>query len=233
MVCSLPLHLEQSLSPLSFTQAAYIPLLSAPSSSSAHWTALYRLILGLLYTQAECILLHPFSNAFIPPTSKLASPNRDRVHPPPPTTDKDEGIRIWESKWELDSLASFLALSHQLIAASGRLDPLLNPRWRAAVRLVLEVCRLQQRGTDEEEQLLGAPWNGPLKGPEGQAEITEGRDEEGEDGRGERRYEGREGVYRFQRHDWAASETRSLRGLGEPGKRCGEPLKALAALGAG
>ena len=42
-----------------------------------------------------------------------------------------------------------------------------------------------------------------------------------------RTYEGAAGVYRFQREGWTASETRSLDGLGEPAKRCGESDASL------
>lgn len=220
-----PITLSLSLLSLSARQAAYIPLLAEPTTSSHDWTALYRLILGTLYTQAACVFLHPFSNAFIPPTSTVEPPNTDRVHPPVLlASSTSPGIRIWESKWEVDSVASFLDLSVKLITASGRHDPLRNPSWREAIRLVVRVCRLQQRGTDEEEELLGAPWYGPP--------TAEGEDEgEGEwSWKGEGRYEGKEGVYRFQRQDWASSETRALRGLGEPGRRCGESsLVALSA----
>ncbi|ORY90076.1 hypothetical protein BCR35DRAFT_287273 [Leucosporidium creatinivorum] len=214
--------------------SAYLPLLSTPSTSSHDWTALYRLILGTVYTQASCILLHPFSNAFIPPTSTVKSDNSDRVHPPPPLEVEEEDtvnkgkkkhpkprtpphIRVWESKYELDSLASFLSLSASLMRSSHRVDPLYNSSWREAVRLVIRVCRLQQRGTDEEAELLGAPWLGPKR-----PKKDEEEEEVGEwSWKGEGRYEGRDGVYRFERETQAGSETRSLGGLGEPARRCG------------
>lgn len=148
------------------------------------------------------------------------------MHPPPPkppkpqsSTSHDPPIRVWESKYELDSLAYFLDLSAKLMTASGRHDPLFNGEWRAAVRLVLRVCRMQQRGTDEEVELLGVPWRGSPK--EGEAEADEEREQAPSTGNSGR-YEGRRGVYRFQRHTWTGSETRPLDGLGEPGKRCGE-----------
>lgn len=223
--CYFPVALRS----LSDAQSAYLPLLSTPSTSAHDWTALYRLVLGTVYSQAACIILHPFSNAFIPPTSTVKPDNTDRVHPPPPLEVENETddskkkhptprpppqIRVWESKYELDSLASFLSLSTSLMRSSHRVDPLFNSEWREAVRLVIRVCRLQQRGTDEEAELLGAPWLGP-KRPKEEERVGEWS------WRGEGRYEGRDGVYRFERETRSGSETRSLGGLGEPARRCG------------
>lgn len=91
----------------------------------------------------------------------------------------------------------------KLAEASGRVDFLHNRKWREAVKEVLRVCRLQQRGTDEESKLLDTPWWGPGLPPESVGAA--GKD-----------------VYRFQRETRTASETRALSGLGEPAKRCGE-----------
>ncbi|KAK4052208.1 hypothetical protein OIO90_004430 [Microbotryomycetes sp. JL221] len=210
---------------------AYMPLLASSSPQDAGWNSLYRLLLGTVYTQARCILLHPFSNAFIPPTSNVEPSNSDFVRPKVPsvlqlskvmpTTIKDDKknqkIRVWESKWELDSLASFVDLSSKLAQASNRTDLFYNQEWNRAMRLVLKICKLQQRGTDEEVELLQTPWLGPNKDKQERQEETI----EGMDVNDDKRYQGRNGVYRFTRETRSGSETRPLSGLGEPAKRCG------------
>lgn len=203
-------------------QSAYLPLLSTSNDSSPAFSSLYRLILGVVYTQAACINHHPFSNAFLPPTSPIKASNSDVVHPQPPVPElNDEGCRIgidvWESKWGLDSIASFLDLSAKLMEVTGRTDPLFNQEWRDAVKLALEVCRLQQRGTDEEAQILGTPWYGPPRHELGQQEPSASASNAFSD----HPLNGARGVYRFTRSTRASSETRGLGGLGEPARRCG------------
>lgn len=191
----------------------YLTLLSTSSRQDPDWTALYRLVLGCLLAQAKCVLLHPFSNAFIPPTSSASPGTDDWVHPPLPETKKGD-VGVFESKWEVDSVASFLHLAGKLSESSGRADFARNEEWRSAVRLVLQVCRMQQRGTDEEVALLGVPWWGPGQSP------VDSRGEQPSGG-GTGKYDGGMGVYRFQRESRLASETRALGGLGEPARRCG------------
>ncbi|KAM0793773.1 hypothetical protein ACM66B_001191 [Microbotryomycetes sp. NB124-2] len=197
---------------------AYLPLLATAKPKDSGWDSLYRLLLGTVYTQASCILFHPFSNAFIPPTSPVEASNSDWVRPkvPPPLTkgkNKDKGLRVWESKWELDSLASFVDLSGKLIEVTKRNDLIWNSDWRKAFQLVLEVCRLQQRSTEEEVALLKTPWLGPNQ-KQSSAETDPAFKEAD-------RYKGRRGVYRFTRETRAGSETRPLGGLGEPARRTG------------
>ncbi|SCV68737.1 BQ2448_858 [Microbotryum intermedium] len=211
-------------------QAPYLSLLAPPPGTDPttfdpderEWAALYRLILGVVYAQASCILLHPFSNAFVPPTSTVSTgDNADQVHPPPPKPVLDRnghGLRVWESKWELDSLCAFFDLSAKLAQNASRTDFVGNEQWVEAVRLALKVCRLQQRGTQEEYDLLQ------------RAQAQKEGDETSLDGtlpwatsesEGPFTYDGAQGVYQFQRPTSTASETRAMSGLGEPAKRCG------------
>lgn len=74
-------------------------------------------------------------------------------------------------------------------------DVLEMKGWTKAVREVVRVCRDQQRSTEEEVAIL--------RGENGETEAD------------------KMAIYKFQRRDQVASETRSLGGLGEPAKRCG------------
>ncbi|KAK4706191.1 uncharacterized protein P7C70_g16, partial [Phenoliferia sp. Uapishka_3] len=202
----------------------YLSALSTPKDrSSPHWFALYRLILGTLYAQAKCILHHPYSNAFIPPSSTVIPGNTDKVHPSPPSNRLGE-LRVWESKYELDSLISFLDLSVKLAESSGRTDFLHCREWRDAVDLVVNVCRLQQRGTSEESAHLPTPWWGSEKNShktEGDPKAGKEQEEKCTPSGQHRRYTKPSSIYRYQRDTNTASETRSLGGLGEPARRCG------------
>lgn len=194
--------------------SAYLHLLKGLPSES--WTALYRLVLGVVYTQAACILHYPFANAFLPPTSPVEAENTDHVLPriPPSIRDKKGtrcGIGVWEAKFELDSLASFIDLSAKVLAI--RSDLLYNPAWIDAVELVLEVCQAQQRGTDEEAAILH-------KQAYQQDHDTPTHSDHGR--------KGASSIYRFNRETRTASETRSLSGLGEPARRCGESCTLTA-----
>ncbi len=216
----------------------YLPLLSAPPPPHAvgdgEWRKLYRLVLGLIYMQSQFVITDPYANAFGPPDSanithvrnpaaNVSDPDADWFSPAEPSTQGhydtrpnttapavsgNDDVYIWESKWEVDSLASFLALPYALYNASSRRDFAHNRTWQRAVRLAIDTLRSQQRSTAEEHaaalQDLAAAASPPGRG-EWQARF------------GSRNG----GVYRFQRAARTATETRSDGGFGEPGRRTG------------
>jgi len=109
------------------------------------------LILGVINTQAEMIELYPWANAYFPlehwnSKIKLETPSwaiNDQVSPSYPKN------TVFEAKYELDSLASFLYLSKYFYEETGNSDFLENPKWKIAVELVVKSMRLQQGGTAE------------------------------------------------------------------------------------
>lgn len=134
---------------------SYLPLLR-PSSSNTSLASLFR---GLINLQARYILTSPHCNAFhAPPESNLSAASNpstssssgtgstDYVHPPPsPHT-------VFECKYELDSLASFLHLSSAYHTATN--DTLFFQRsrnWIKAVDLILNVTTELQAGTYRED----------------------------------------------------------------------------------
>lgn len=98
------------------------------------------------------------------------NPNADWVYPPAPNFPKsfwsprpkadyteniaNDGVTIFEAKWEIDSLANFFRLAVSLAKASNRLDFVHNPTWKAAAQMALSAIRSQQRGTNEERTAL-------------------------------------------------------------------------------
>ncbi|KLU81787.1 hypothetical protein MAPG_00868 [Magnaporthiopsis poae ATCC 64411] len=107
--------------------------------------ALRTLILGAINTQAEYVIESPYCNAFQPPpiaTELPRTPNGqdDTVHP---AYDPDF---VFECKYELDSLAHFLALGSEFFEATGSSE-FVNARWLIAVETLLRVLDQQSLGT--------------------------------------------------------------------------------------
>lgn len=101
--------------------------------------ALTRLFRGLIATQAECVLLDPYANAFLSQKEQKSPFPEDR-------TEMRAGVH--ERKWEVDSLASVLRLSHGYWKASGDKQP-FTARWTEAMGAILRTYRQQQRRQDD------------------------------------------------------------------------------------
>lgn len=88
----------------------YVPLVESEAS-------LKKLILGAIRTQAEFLIESPYCNAFQPPKQSNLKPvsngRNDIVHP------VYDPAFVFECKYELDSLASFLSLANQYFEASN------------------------------------------------------------------------------------------------------------------
>jgi len=117
--------------------APYAQLLS----KDKHLALLFR---GAIATQAEFITKAPYCNAFQPPIDShipgVSDHISDRVHPIYDPTD------VFECKYELDSLASFLKLSWLYYDNTDQLD-FITPNWLTAVALVLRVIEEQSEPT--------------------------------------------------------------------------------------
>lgn len=106
--------------------------------------AIFNLILGAINTQSEYVIESPYCNAFQPPPiSDLpvsANGQDDQVHP------AYEPNFVFECKYELDSLAHFLALGNDFYEHTGSTD-FVNKRWIAALETLLEVLEEQSQPT--------------------------------------------------------------------------------------
>ncbi|KAI0165026.1 glycoside hydrolase family 125 protein [Xylariaceae sp. FL1272] len=109
---------------------------------------IHTLILGAINTQSEYVIESPYCNAFQPPPiSNLPvsyNGQDDVVHP------TYEPTSVFECKYELDSLAHFLALGNNFYKSTGSKEFLI-PRWHSALRTVLEVLKEQSRSTFDPE----------------------------------------------------------------------------------
>ncbi|KAI0538124.1 hypothetical protein GGR58DRAFT_320235 [Xylaria digitata] len=109
---------------------------------------IYQLILGAINTQSEFVIGSPYCNAFQPPPiSNLPISNNgqdDIVHPVYDPT------FVFECKYELDSLAHFLALGNDFNEHSGSKE-FLTPRWYQALQTLLNVLEEQAQPTFDSE----------------------------------------------------------------------------------
>ena len=109
---------------------------------------IFNLILGAINTQAEYVIGSPYCNAFQPPApSKLSATENgqdDVVHP------AYEPSFVFECKYELDSLAHFLALGNEFYNQT-KSDKFLTPRWYQALDTLLITLRQQSDSTFEQE----------------------------------------------------------------------------------
>ena len=107
-----------------------------------------QLILGAINTQAEFMIESPYCNAFQPPPqSKLPTATNgqsDAVHP------AYEPTVVFECKYELDSLAHFLALANQFHENTGS-TAFLTRRFYTALDTVLTLLEHQSKPTFDSE----------------------------------------------------------------------------------
>ncbi|KAL0944605.1 DUF1237 domain protein [Colletotrichum truncatum] len=110
--------------------------------------AIFKLILGAINTQSEYVIESPYCNAFQPPPIANLQPSYngqdDTVHP------IYEPSFVFECKYELDSLAHFLALGNDFYEHTGSQD-FLTPRWYLALETLLNVLDQQSRSTFDPE----------------------------------------------------------------------------------
>ncbi|KAK4150810.1 hypothetical protein C8A00DRAFT_17710 [Chaetomidium leptoderma] len=110
--------------------------------------SIFTLILGAINTQSEYVIQSPYCNAFQPPPiSGLPvsfNGQDDAVHP------IYEPSAVFECKYELDSLAHFLALANEFHSHTGSKE-FMNPRWYKAIGRVLSVLEEQSQSTFDSE----------------------------------------------------------------------------------
>ncbi|RDA92152.1 hypothetical protein CP533_5628 [Ophiocordyceps camponoti-saundersi (nom. inval.)] len=110
--------------------------------------AIFDLVLGAINTQSEYVIESPYCNAFQPPPiSKLpvsSNGQDDTVHP------VYEPSAVFECKYELDSLAHFLALANDFYDHTAS-TKFANQRWLLAVETVIDVLTKQSRPTFDQE----------------------------------------------------------------------------------
>lgn len=110
--------------------------------------AIAALLEGLLRRQARSVLLDPYANAF----NRNASTSTGQDHQGDVRTPPMQPA-VFEGKWELDSLASFLRLGRAAWESNGGVPRGAfgsGSEWQRAVASVLDTLEEQQAGTVEE-----------------------------------------------------------------------------------
>ncbi|KAI5950136.1 hypothetical protein KGF54_005284 [Candida jiufengensis] len=109
---------------------------------------LQELILGAINTQAYYVNNSPYCNAFHPPPGsgiKKGNTAYDNVQPRP------DWKQVFECKYEIDSLASFLTLTNEYYINSGNDLSFINSLWFQAYEKLLIVLRRESEPTFDEE----------------------------------------------------------------------------------
>ncbi|CAX40772.1 conserved hypothetical protein [Candida dubliniensis CD36] len=109
---------------------------------------LKELILGAINTQAYYIINSPYCNAFHPPPGsgvKRGDTAFDQVHPKP------DWKQVFECKYELDSLASFLTLTNEYYENSQGDTSFINNSWLRAFEKVLIILHRESVPSFDEE----------------------------------------------------------------------------------
>lgn len=102
------------------------------------------MIKGAILQQAEFIQLAPYCNAFHAPEKSKVERKPSSIDDVFPIPDWDQ---VYECKWELDSLGSFLELSNEYIENSHDWSLVKDKVWLNAVETVLNVLERQSQPT--------------------------------------------------------------------------------------
>lgn len=131
-------HSERDGKPDTFIVTGDIPAMWLRDSVNQVWPyvsyidkdeEIKNLFLGLLHRHVLCINSDPYANAF-----------KREIH--------ENRIDVWERKWELDSLVSFLRLSCGYFEKTQDTKP-FDSQWLRAVESALAIMHLEQRTLDK------------------------------------------------------------------------------------
>ncbi|KAK4105778.1 glycoside hydrolase family 125 protein [Parathielavia hyrcaniae] len=134
---------------------SYLPLLEAsrePDSLASLWR-------GLINAHARYIIISPYCHSFQPPPESGIQPTNNGAylhnHPNPPYNP----TLVFDCKWELDSLASFLQVSAAYYTRTGDLDFFAKYSWVDAVQAAVDASAAMRLGTyDDEGHVLPSAW---------------------------------------------------------------------------
>ena len=134
---------------------SYLPLLEAsedPDSLASLWR-------GLINSHARYITISPYCHSFQPPPESGIKPTHNAAYrhnrPSPPYDPK----LVFDCKWELDSLASFLQVSAAYYTRTGDLDFFGKYSWVDAVEAAVDASAAMRLGTyDKDGRVLPSAW---------------------------------------------------------------------------
>ncbi|ROT39512.1 DUF1237-domain-containing protein [Sodiomyces alkalinus F11] len=134
---------------------SYLPLLRA-SSDPDSLASLWR---GIINAHARYITISPYCHSFQPPPESGIPPTKNGAyhlnHPNPPY----DPVKVFDCKWELDSLASFLQISVAYHDKTGDVGFFQKYRWVEAVDAAVRAAGAMRRGTyDADGKVQHSAW---------------------------------------------------------------------------
>lgn len=121
---------------------------------------LKNLIKGAIHTQAQYVVTSPYCNAFHPPPhSGVAKGDTamDDVYPQP------NWKQVFECKYEIDSLASFLTLTNEYLENSNGDLTIISPTWIKAFEKILIVLKRESQPLFDSESGHALPFSYAFK----------------------------------------------------------------------
>lgn len=139
---------------------SYLHFLSPESSSvGGGLNTLNSLWRGLINSHARYIIISPYCHSFQPPPESGIPPTVNGAYHnnnPRPAYDPSE---VFDCKWELDSLASFLQVSAGYYERTRDLAFFARYNWVDAVQAAVDAAAAMRVGTyDEEGRVLPSAW---------------------------------------------------------------------------
>ncbi|CAK7222651.1 hypothetical protein SCUCBS95973_004916 [Sporothrix curviconia] len=124
---------------------------AAQEKQENNGTTLAQLWRGLINLQARYVLISPYCHSFQPPRESGIPPTKNPAfamnHPFP----RYEPDLVFDCKWELDSLASFLQISATYFEKTGDISFFGRYRWMDAVEAAVSAAAAMRQGMYDEE----------------------------------------------------------------------------------
>jgi meiotically up-regulated gene 157 (Mug157) protein len=134
---------------------SYLPLLEA-SEDADSLASLWR---GLINSHSRYIIISPYCHSFQPPQESGINKTHNAAYAhnhPMPAYDPD---LVFDCKWELDSLASFLQISTAYYTRTGDLEFFGKYSWVNAVEAAVDASAAMRLGTyDKDGRVLPSAW---------------------------------------------------------------------------
>jgi meiotically up-regulated gene 157 (Mug157) protein len=134
---------------------SYVSLLE-PSPEPDSLASLWR---GLINSHARYLIISPYCHSFQPPAESGIKPTRNDAYSlnnPQPAYNPS---LVFDCKWELDSLASFLQISAAYYERTRDLAFFGKYRWKQAVKAAVHAAAAMRRGTyDANGKVLPSAW---------------------------------------------------------------------------
>ncbi|KAH6719160.1 hypothetical protein BKA61DRAFT_271678 [Leptodontidium sp. MPI-SDFR-AT-0119] len=122
---------------------SYLPLLEA-STDKDSLASLWR---GLINIHVRYIIISPYCHSFQPPPESGVPPTHNGAysqnHPMPPY----DPVKVFDCKWELDSLASFLQISVAYYERTRDIEFFQKYNWIPAVKAAVDAAGAMRLGT--------------------------------------------------------------------------------------